>query len=158
MWRTIYNQQFCLQVLSPRRQMCAKIYRQGWSLSSVTEHRVPRVPHKGFARPLWLSTGSPSHLPCGTQPVYCLSSVSVHYVQTVLRSPRTPLSGGRSRPSLEPSVPAIHRLAASRPLSVETENLPGTVEGERISCRSHRPSSCFSPRPNAQGSAGRWVS
>lgn len=84
-------------------------------------------------------TGSPSCPAVGTQPAYCVSSVPVHSLQAVLRSPRTPISGGRSRPSLEAPVPAVRGLATSRPLSVETESLPGTVGGERSSCRSHCP-------------------
>lgn len=67
-------------------------------------------------------------------------SVSVHCAQIVLRSPRPPLLGRRSQPSLEVLVPAPCRLAASCPPSLETQNLPGAAEGERISCRSPVPS------------------
>lgn len=66
-------------------------------------------------------------------------SVSVHCAQSVLRSPRPSLLGRHSQPSLEVLVPAPRRLAASRPLSLETQNLPGTAEGERVSCRSPGP-------------------
>lgn len=47
-------------------------------------------------------------------------------------------------------MPAACRLAASCLLSMETEGLPGTIEGEGISCRSYCPSPSFSPCPNSR--------
>lgn len=87
-------------------------------MPSVTEHRVPRVLlHKGFAGPLWLSTGSPSHPAMRhTASLLSLFSFSSLCADCSQKPENIPLR--RTQPAFPGGFCACHPQTGSEPPSV----------------------------------------